>query len=481
MSSQLIISPPLSKLPEYAVRGKRLIINWEDTLQANATYQFNFGNAVVDVNEGNPNDDLIYVFSTGSYIDSLLIAGQVVNSIDNTPMAGAAVMIYKEEADSLPMTQRPDYFAMTNDEGLFKIKYLPDGDFKIFVLKEEQRNYKYNGPPEIIGFLEERIESSLNDTTDLLLIPAFLEEDTNQFISSRKETDYGYYLLVFNKPVTQPEVSFIDVETNQTLDAIQVLSPKKDSLKAWVRLPKREDLDEIAVYINDGKTLTDTTFWYIEENPKYKEKSELKVTSNITGNKLNINSLLSLNFNHPIEKIDTAHMFFTIDSIPTSLTHIEKDLNDRKLIFHYDFKPQTQYKFEAHPGAFTDFFGVTNDSIFLNFSLRDADYYGSLSVKIIAPQNNNPEVQKILQFMNDKDAVLKERIYNENFSETFKLLAPGKYKMKVIFDENGNGKWDTGIYRDKIQPEKMSIYPDEIEIRSNWELDLEWTPTTPFD
>src|SRR5690606_29480459 len=167
-SSQLIVSPPLKKLPEYSLRGKKLIITWSDTLLPNTTYQFNFGQSVVDVNEGNVNTDLVYVFSTGNYIDSLSISGQVVSSTTNVPSQATAVMIYRGEADSLPVTGSPDYFTLTDVEGNFKIKYLPEGDFKIFSLKEESINYIYNGPPEQIGFYDGRVYSSLNDSTDLI-------------------------------------------------------------------------------------------------------------------------------------------------------------------------------------------------------------------------------------------------------------------------------------------------------------------------
>lgn len=479
MSSQLIISPPLSKLPEYAIRGKRLLINWDDTLQANATYQFNFGSAVVDVNEGNANNDLVYVFSTGSYIDSLLVAGSVTNSADNTPLEGAAVMLYKETADSLPLTRQPDYFSMTDEEGKFIIKYLPEGEFKIFVLKEEQKNYKYNGPPETIAFLDNRVWSTQNDSVGLIQLRAFVEEDTNQYISARKETDYGYYEVVFNKQVAEPEIVFTDIESKETIDAIAVLNQRRDTLKAWVNLPDRTDLDEVAVYIHDGDQFADTAFWYLETNPKFKQKSEFKTTTNISGGKLDLLKPLTLEFNHPLTQIDTALITFVADSIEMGFDKTEQSRNDRKISFFYAFKPEERYHFKALPGAFTDVFGAINDTVSVAFALRDNEYYGSLDLKIFAPDHNDPNEQKILLFTDSKGKIVEERFYTQNFSETFKLLPPGKYQVKVIFDANGNGKWDTGVYRDHIQPEKQSIYPEEIEVRSNWEFDLEWTPVLP--
>ena len=479
MTSQLVISPPLKQVPDYSIRGKRLIVNWKDTLQANATYQFNFGSAVVDVNEGNPKSDLVYVFSTGDYIDSLMITGSVIAVKDNNPLPGAAVMLYRGEADSLPMTGAPDYYTITDEGGNFKLKYLPEGDFKIFALYEEQKNYMYNGPPEKIGFLDERVVSSLNDTTDLILLRVFIEKDTSQYIVSRKETDFGYYEMVFNVPVTNPEISFADAETNESLEVINLLTTGKDTLKSWVKLPDRDNFDEAAVYFRDDTTYIDTAYWYVESNPKYKQKAELKITSNTSRNKLDLEKAFSLDFNNPVIDVDTSLVYFLEDSVrvfPSEFTQVN---NNRKLMVSYPFKSESRYFFKADPGAFKDIFGLYSDTLSMQFSLQDGEYYGSLSVSVKPSENNDPTETKILQLMDSKGTVISEKTYTTNLSHTFIRLNPGKYSLKVIFDKNDNGKWDTGVYRDKIQAEVLSLYPEEIEVRSNWEFDVEWTPTAP--
>jgi hypothetical protein len=128
-SSQLIVSPSLENQPEYKIRGKKLIVSWEDSLAANTTYQFNFGKSVVDLNEGNVKTDMVFVFSTGPHLDSLTIQGQVVQVADNTPLEECAVMIYQNNIDSLPLTTPPQYFAITDANGFFELRYLPEGDY----------------------------------------------------------------------------------------------------------------------------------------------------------------------------------------------------------------------------------------------------------------------------------------------------------------------------------------------------------------
>lgn len=476
MSSQLVISPPLKKLPDYSIRGKRLIVNWQDTLQENATYQFNFGSALVDINEGNPKSDLVYVFSTGDYIDSLMVTGSVVDVLDNNPLPGAAVMLYKGEADSLPITGAPDYYSITDEAGNFKIKYLPEGDFKIFALHEEQKNYMYNGPPEKIGFLEERVLSSLNDTTDLILLRAFIEKDTSQYVVSRKETDFGYYEMAFNIPVEDPEISFMDVETEESLETINLITAGRDTLKSWVMFPDRDNFEEAAVLFRDDTTFIDTAYWYIESNPRYKQKAELKITSNTSRNKIDLEKAFTFDFNNPIIEVDTSLIYLMEDSVRVFPDEFKQHSNNRKMSIPFAFKAASRYSLKADPGAFKDIFGLYSDSLSIQFSLQEEDFYGSLSVTISPADNNDPNETKILQLMDSKGTVISERSYTNQLSFTFKRLSPGKYNLKVIFDKNGNGKWDTGVYRDKVQAEALSIYPEEIEVRSNWEFDVEWTP-----
>jgi len=80
VQEQLIVSPPLKYLPDITPQGganKFVEIRIKDTLQENTTYTLNFGQSIVDNNEGNPSSFLTYVFSTGDYIDSLAVKGAI--------------------------------------------------------------------------------------------------------------------------------------------------------------------------------------------------------------------------------------------------------------------------------------------------------------------------------------------------------------------------------------------------------------------
>ena len=66
---------------------------------------------------------------------------------------------------------------------------------------------------------------------------------------------------------------------------------------------------------------------------------------------------------------------------------------------------------------------------------------------------------------------LTRRIKNnlDNFY-TMEYLPPGEYQIRIIKDANGNGRWDTGNYLKKIQPEEVTYLKESIIVRANWEL-----------
>jgi hypothetical protein len=456
------------------VRGKKLRVSWEEELLPNTTYQFNFGKGIKDVNEGNVNPDLIYVFSTGSYIDSLSIRGEVVNSKDNAPVAGASVLLYRNDVDSLPMTSPPDFFGLTDDSGIFRINYLPADSFKLFVLVEENNNYMYDGPPESIGFIDEMVASSLNDSTSQISIPTFIESDTVQYVVSQNGTDYGFYEIVFNTPAPEPSISFSIPGYDIEIESVNSLNKTRDSLKSWVSFPDVENLEELEIFVTDGAGYVDTLFWYLETDPKYRQKPEFKVTSNTNRSKLDLEQAFSLRFRNPLVEADTSLFFFLEDSVEVQPKSVERSNLNRDFLVHYPFDPASQYVFKAYPGAFKDYFGAYNDSISIPFSLRDSEYYGSLLIDVSTNDSIADKRPKLLRVFSESNSLTYQASFTDSLKVTLEKINPGMYSLDLIFDTNENGEWDTGNYLKKLQPERFLFYPEKVEVRSNWEFEIEW-------
>lgn len=482
LNQNLIISPPLKVPPEYRIRGKTLTVSWVDTLLPHTTYQFNFGNSVVDITERNPAENLVYVFSTGTFIDSLSIGGSVVRALDGSPVDKAAVMLYHADADSLPLTVKPDYFALSDAAGNFEIKYLPEGDFKVFVLKEEAPNYIYNGPPEIIGFPGYRIASERADSTrEDHRIFAFIEEDSTQYVVSTEEKDFGYYQVVFNLPVQSAAIEFRIPDTDVVLESQTKLSEGRDTLRNWLNLttPEWEEQDELLVVLRVDTLPADTNLWYVETDPRFRDKPKMELRANNAGNKLDLNRDFGIRFRHPVAEIDTSLIALYCDStrLPTPEPQISDD--DLHIGFPAEFVSECNYRLVLEAGAFRDVFDTYNDSTTLFFSLREVEYYGSLIVSI-GDSLIQPGMNPLLQLVSASGSVLRSTPVVSNEKISYEQLAPGSYSLKIVYDENENGEWDSGRYRTKKQPEKVSVYPEAVEVRSNWDVEIEWAPVPPY-
>jgi len=160
LQKNLIISPPLNAPPTlYPLSTSKYIkIVFQDTLRENTTYSINFGNSIVDNNEENPYEFYKYVFSTGSYIDSLKVIGTITDAELLKPEENVSVMLYEvdtEFKDSIIFTQKPIYVASTqNNPDSFQIENVKEGTYLLIALKDNNSNYTFQPKTDKIGFVE---------------------------------------------------------------------------------------------------------------------------------------------------------------------------------------------------------------------------------------------------------------------------------------------------------------------------------------
>ena len=130
--------------------------------------------------------------------------------------------------------------------------------------------------------------------------------------------------------------------------------------------------------------------------------------------------------------------------------------------FTFDKTEENAYKIELLPGALTDFFDDRNDTINFNVRTKAEIDYGEIRVNL-----QNATYPVIVQLVDQKGEVEAEQYIEDNPKPIdFLSLNPGKYFIRVVFDANKNGMYDPGNYLRKLQPERVSYYPDEIEVRA---------------
>lgn len=464
--NQVVVSPPLAQPIDMTLRKKTVVIDFsKETLRPNTTYTINFGESIKDLNEGNVPKNFRYIFSTGDVIDSLEVSGNVIDALTEKPVEEVLVVLYDDLTDSVVHKERPYYFARTDENGRFTIPFVKQDTFKIFALKDENANYKYDLPNEQIAFSNEFIITgdTLNENPTL----RFFQEKPVLKTYRPKSPHYGYIPIIFT--ADNLETVKIDLLTqNDSLESL--IYTEKDTLKYWYR---NVEVDSLEMVVYDDKTLRDTFTIKLNTQASYLS-SNPKVWMPTQKNAININPSqdLSFTFNRPISTIDTSRIIIIEDSVKSSiLPGIRIDTTQRnRLMLSYKWKEKKFYEIIFTDSTLYDFHQITNDTLRTRYFVEERKKFGNVTA---TASGLEPSKTYIIQVLTEENKVVEE-FYSTGKAVAkaqFFSLKPQNYKLRVVVDENGNRVWDTGSYPD-AQPEKVIIAADFVTLRPNWELDL---------
>jgi hypothetical protein len=485
----LLISPPMSKLPDLKVKGRSIIIKLEDSLRTNTTYNFYLGEAIVDITENNPIPNFNFAFSTGPEIDSLSLAGNVTDAFTRMPVKGALVMLYDDFTDSVPMKQIPVYVSRTMENGDFMLNSLASAKYRAVALVDGNSDYMYNLPTELIGFSSDSVQPyyntvNQNDTTYKLSdaetrlrvsIDVFPEPDSTQHILKSVIAAKNKLSVAFRYPMTSPGFRALNIPDSLPW-SVQEWNRAKDTLNAWL-LNKP---DTLKLEILDKGIVIDTvkisTALKVAGKSKNTEKATpLKYATSLNLGKLGYNRSLILTFTNPVKEYDLQALQLSIMAKDTTtaipVVHFTDSIH-RHLLVSYNWNSTERYDLYIPKKSFTDIYSDTCDSTHVRFQMRPIEEYGSFVVTLNRPEHTTYPI--IIQLLTEKGNVIDQKIAINEKRVDFGLLDPGKYGLKAILDANSNGRWDTGRFIMKIQPEKVLIHPKIFEVRTNWELEETW-------
>lgn len=461
IQKQLIISPPLKYTPILSPQGnanKYVEITIKDTLADNTTYTLNFGQGIVDNNEENPLPFFTYVFSTGDYIDSLELTGVIKDAFNKKVDEFVSVMLYKIDSsytDSTLYKKPPNYITNTLDSAvIFKLKNLKEGKYALFALNDNAGNNLFDQKTDKIGF----VEDTINLPTDSIYLLNLFKEIPDYGVAvpsmvASNKISFGYY----------GDGSAINIETitklPDTVKSIITKEREKDTLNFWFT-PYAMDSILFAI-TNDNLKISDTF------NVKSRKVAfdSLRLSLNQQGN-IEFDKPINILVTTPLVSFDSTKIKLTDKDTLLVANNLKLDTLENQLNFDFKILPNQSYKIELLPGAITDFFDNTNDTVVYNLRTKSVADYGNLSLEL---NGNNIKYPIIVQLTNEKGDLQREIYANQPQTYAFNNLNPGKYMARVIFDSNKNRKWDTGNFLKKIQPEKISYYPSLIELRANWE------------
>lgn len=523
-AKNILISPPLKEQPDYKLRGKTLFIKFNEPLTDSTTYCLFFGNAIVDITEGNSLSGYSFVFSTGPVIDSLSIRGIVKDAYTGLAKENTLVGLFSfgdslNIPDSIALKHAPRYITRCNEDGSFKIGYIAPGRYMLFALNDVNSNYFYDPYSEAFAFIDTLIELQyqakipgqstdtsmtdsittdstlridfpllvdtlelLTDTSlrDVLSVPVptfrlrlFTEQDSIQRITSKERTDADAIRITYRYPLSKPRVSILN--SDSIGQVFTVFNSTFDTIDIWTPSPLS---DSVHINITDEKGRCDTMKLLSRKKTRVgrRGRSEsptepLIFKSNLTGQRFPHFKKFILLFNQPVAETDTLKFSFIAGT--DTLSPVIKQIDSAAMKFElvYKFEQNKLYKLLIGDSAFRSITGLYSGKSSFNFTTTTAEDIGLL---ILSLNTNKPGVHHILQWLDDKSRILITKSFSTDTSFTIANQMPGKYTLKIILDSNNNNHWDTGQYMKSIQPEATLTKEPTIEIRANWELEEEW-------
>jgi hypothetical protein len=465
VNKQLIVSPPMNTAPVVTPTNasKFLTIKIKDTLQPETTYSLNFGQSIQDNNEGNIYPQFKYVFSTGSFIDSLSISGTIQDALETESDNFVTVMLYEMNekfTDSTIYKQKPRYVTNTLDSATtFKIENIKAGTYQIIALKDKNNNFLYNPGKEKIAFLKEPIIiGAENKSYNLKLFAEKVQVKTfKPSQASGNRATLGYEGNV-------KEAKIILKNGSETLKTIVTQLPDKDSVQVWFPTVKADSLQMSFSLGNYSK------------NYNFKIKDQKKDSLNFSAKPvggIDFRKKFEITSSVPLTQFDKSKMFLTNkDSVAVDFT-TEYDEFNQKLFFNFIKEPEQKYNVTLLPGALTDFYERKNDTLQYKLSTKGTGDYGNLTMKL----ENLKSFPVIVQLTDNKGKVLDSEYLESEPVATFNLIQPGVFRVRFIYDTNKNKEWDPGSFQNKTQSEEVIYFPKEIDVRANWDVDQPFTLT----
>src|SRR6218665_378217 len=471
-NKQLIISPPFKNEPVITPTtvSKFIKIEIRDTLQPNTTYSLNFGQAITDNNEGNALNQFKYVFSTGSYIDSLKLNGRIKDSYEKYVDNFVSVMLYEVNdkfKDSTIYKEFPRYITNTLDSmRTFQFENLKEGKYLLVALKDKGSNNKFNPKDDKIGFLKHYITIPTDTVYELELFKEVLPLKTFKPIQASGNRLLLPYEGKQNFKKDKPKI--VLKNGNEVLETIVTQFPKKDSLQVWFKPLKADSLSMEVSKENYNKKFS------------FKIKALKKDTLNIKAvqnGQINFRERFTLETETPLVKFDKSKIsLVNKDSTAVDFT-TEYDEFDQKFYVDFEKKPLEKYNFTFLPGALTDFYEKTNDTLSIKLSTKEFEDYGNLVLNF----RNVKRFPIIVEITNKKGDNVLASAYSEGETKiSFNLLVPEEFTIRVIYDDNKNKVYDTGSFLKKTYSEEVFYYQKGVDVRSNWDVDETIDLSIPF-
>lgn len=524
--TKVIVSPVSKSTPRVSSLGRKVTVQFTDTLLPNTTYTIDFADAIEDNNESNKLQGFTYSFATGDVLDTLQISGMVLSADALEPQQGVLVGVYSNLADSAFSTLPLERIAKTDDRGRFSIQGLAPGEYRIFSLLDTDNDYKRANPEESMSFYDfsivptsERVNAVdtvfnlLTGAVDTvlnrertrflpndILLRSFESDYKSQFLQKYERVDSTRMRFIFNAPSdTLPTIDLVGIEGYKDWWILE-RSEKNDTLTYWIGPKSLVSTDSIrvsATYLRTDSTqnlsLTTDTLKLFTQRPKAVKKKEKKKKDEdadtvppripplgfrvLSQSAQEVYLPLFMEFDTPLTRLDSSafHLEVMVDTLWSPVKKAWKtervdSLNPRRFKIEYPWEYGTEYRLTVDTLAATGIYGLETDPLEHKFKIKAEEEYCAITFTIV---NFTDTVPAFVELLNTSDSPIRRQPV-VNGKVTFQYLPPGKYYARIYEDFNGNGMYDTGNFDLKQQPDMAYYYPKVINLKKNWEKSETW-------
>lgn len=494
----VFLSPPQQKSPKTKIKGKTLVVTFEEPLDSNKSYSLIFGDAIRDFNEGNILYNFVYSFSTGNTLDSMIFSGTVMDYKKLQPQEGFTVLLYHNPKDSSVVNSLPDAIAKTDKWGYFTVRNLKEIPYNIYAIKDENNNNRYDLGIEDVGFLANPIIPKIkyNDSLpqvqsyDMLDTLACLARPCQAHIYTFREKSNIQYIVNNGRPTQRG--AFVKFNAaNAVIDSFSIrgirrdrlirqFNTQKDSLSFWIKgLPVPDDTLHLGIkYLKSDSTgklvpqVEKIRLIAPKKNKDQKGKSRTAQQRNAPREDLLKFEIAAqpekveqygivFTFAEPLEQTNFDSLRFTTTT-PRGITSevqyvVEQDTTNinRYIIRTKEaYKIGNDYELIIPHVNFKDINGFTNDSTNIKISLPTEDNLSSISLIV-----ENVDNRYLIELVNEmKTSVFRDYAISSDTTLHFPYLKEGKYSIRITRDSNNNGMLDPGDVIARREPEKVILY-----------------------
>ena len=534
---KVIVSPPQKTAVVVKALGKRVLVEFADSMQPNTSYTVDFTDAIVDNNEKNPLRNFSMSFATGDHIDSLQMAGLLLDASNVNPLPGIVIGIHSDLSDTAFTTTPFKRVTKTDMNGNFRIRNIAPGSYHIFALGDLGSNYFYDMPNEQIAFLDSvfvpsvssrvRIDTLLNDSVMALLadsinvdslpksalppeaidtiinrtvydytprdiiLQAFTEPKGRQYLVKNDRPERFKFNLYFAQPLDSlPQITGL----NFPADSVLILQANKtqDTLTYWLPDTVYSSLDTLSMTVNHRNTDTlgvlgwSTDTLNIAYRPPRTKESRSSSRKKKDDKPMVTHISLKSNVNNTFDVYRNVELTFEVPAWPTDSGRcvIEQQVDTLWHVVADSIYPLDsiglRYRFDFKVEPATSYRIIADSAKFVNLKGECNDSTG-IGFKTRSLEEygklivtlSRRDSNEILQLLNEKDTPVREIKATED-KTVFEYLDPGKYYLRLYNDWNGDSIWTPGSYEEGRQAETVYYFPYSINIRALWDVEEEW-------